>query len=223
MDVFLHIGYLLSLISYSVRDMFLLRVILVSAYVFLLLAVVLPEGDPPINAYWFVLFIVANLVRIYLLYRERQPVPMSKEEQEIHATAFPRWKPRDFKRLMRFARWREAGPGQRLIRNGEQLDRLLLIYSGSVEVKKGSYKIGELRLGQFLGEMSFLTQTNASADVTSLEPVRYIEWTRHALERFLEKRPHLRTDIQTAIGYDLIRKLQIPDAAVPEEASTVVQ
>mgnify|MGYP003394027288 CR=1 FL=1 len=222
MEILIHIGYFLGLVSYSVHDIFWLRLLLVSSYTCIMWGTLLPKGDPPVNVYWMGLFIVVNLIRIYLLYRERQPVPMAEDEKFVYDQAFPNWRPRDFKRLMELAHWREKENGEILIREGEKLEHLFFIYSGQAEIQRSRQQIGQVRRGQFLGEMGFLTEKPASAEVIVTEKLRYVEWSHRGLEYFFEKKPQLKVDIHAAIGSDLIRKLVVPNTFVSQEASAVL-
>lgn len=176
----------------------------------LLVAVLLPEGPTPINAYWFALFVLVNLVRIYMLYVERRPVEMSADEKSVYESNFSHWKPREFKRLIRLARWRELGPDEKIISQGSKMEHLMLVVSGQVIVKRKGQVLGRLDKGQFVGEMSYLTSQEASADAITEGDVKVLEWSQMGLRHFLHKRPHLQPEIQAAIGKDLIRKLQAP-------------
>ena len=51
-----------------------------------------------------------------------------------------------------------------MIRESHMVTDLILIYNGTVDVKVKSKKVAELKDGQFVGEMSFLTEKSATAD-----------------------------------------------------------
>ena len=48
--------------------------------------------------------------------------------------------------------------GEVLIRESHMVTDLILIYNGTVDVKVKNKKVAELKDGQFVGEMSFLTE-----------------------------------------------------------------
>jgi CRP-like cAMP-binding protein len=78
--------------------------------------------------------------------------------------------------------------------------------------------VAEVREWQFVGEMSFLTDKAATADVVAIEPTRYVDWPRAALREFLTKNPSLVAPMRLVIGTDLIVKLNRPPAGKSSRA-----
>ncbi len=62
--------------------------------------------------------------------------------------------------------------------------------------------------------MSFLTQNKTVADVVAIGPVRYLAWSREALEGLFASKLELKSAIHEIIGRDLVEKLTLQgDAA----------
>ena len=92
-----------------------------------------------------------------------------------------------FENLAAFAKFREYKPGDTIIREGEQMDAILIIEEGQVEVLKtgtkpdsgsqkianlaGSNKLYDLYQGDVLGEMSLIDVEPASATVKAVSEV----------------------------------------------------
>jgi CRP-like cAMP-binding protein len=68
--------------------------------------------------------------------------------------------------------------------------------------------VAELKSGQFVGEMSYVTSDAASANVTANGPVRCFAWSQSALQTLLRKNPSLRMEFQSVLTNDLAKKLR---------------
>lgn len=211
MDFFvglLFFANVLYLGSYLVRDILWLRVLTVVAIISLI-PYYLHCLDNPVPAVgWNTLFLCVNLVQIALLIRERTPIALSEIEQRIYETNFSSLSPGEYRRLLSLAEWREPTPGDSLVKDGEVVEEMLLLYGGEASVKKGGHEVARLASGQFIGEMSFLTQEKASADVEARDAARLVSWPQEELKTLLEKYGDMDAKIRGLIGFDLVRKLK---------------
>jgi len=208
MQALIHVANVLYLFSYLVRDILWLRLLtIVAGLVLLVYFFLFPE---PLWAAigWNVLFSLINGYQVYLLWLERRPVLFSGEEQRLYQLAFRTLTPREFKKLVAIGTWQDAGATARLVEKGRELERMMVICSGSVSVEIGDKSVAKLREGQLVGEMSFLTGESPNADVVVLEPTRFVSWPKAELRKFLERNPDLRSALQMVIGTDLASKLR---------------
>jgi CRP-like cAMP-binding protein len=83
------------------------------------------------------------------------------------------------------------------------MDELLLIYNGRVEILVNDNKVNELRDGQFIGEMSFLTNHPASAAVKAILPTKYIAWKQKDLKDLKGRNPAIVFSLQSAMGMQM--------------------
>jgi CRP-like cAMP-binding protein len=208
LDVFGHLAFVLILVSFLVRDIVLLRTISVAAS----LASITYNYLAPASPLWLVIgwnlvFMSVNGVQIALLLRERRGVEFTEQEQEIYETNFKRLSPVEFLRVLRIARWEDANSGDTLVRSGQKDADVMLIYSGRAHVEKNGQKLTELRGGDFVGEMGFLTGQAAAARVVTSEPTRLLRWDRGALRKLLDRNPSMRNALQAELSDDMARKL----------------
>lgn len=204
----IHAANGLFLGSYVMRDILWLRVLTVAATGCLIPynAVFLEDPTPAIA--WASLFIGINVVQIWLLFLERRPVRWGADEQKLYQLAFRSLRPREFLTLLRLAEWKQAQSKECMARRGDKLERMMVVFDGSVAVWVGDRRVATLKAGQFIGEMSFLTGQVPTADVTAEEPTRYVSWPMDPLKAFLRKHPELRSALQMIIGADLVTKLR---------------
>ena len=84
-----------------------------------------------------------------------------------------RFAPDEFTALLHRGTWTVAKRGDKLVEQGEALDRVFFIHSGRFSVRVDGKEVAQRKDGQFVGEISYLTKTTATATVEILEPTRY--------------------------------------------------
>lgn len=208
MDMLIHLANVLLLLSFLVRDILWLRLLNVLAGIAFI--VYFAIGSPPAWAPvgWNALFLSSNLVQIWRLLLERRPVRLSDEELSLYQLAFRGLTQQEFARLLAIGRWIEAPAGDRLVEKGVELDRLLVIHTGAADVVVGEGRVAQLRPGQLVGEMAFLTSTKTSAAVVATAPTRCLALPTTSLRALFKAHPELRAGMQMLIGSDLVAKLR---------------
>lgn len=198
---------ILFCLAYMVRDMAYLRAITILAA-----SSTLPyfyfQASPLYSAMvWQVAFIVINAFNLTALLLQRRPIKLTEQETWLQQTTLRLLKPRKMRRLLRLAETHEIEKGERLIEKGQELNALLLILSGHAQVEINQQQRANLYPGDFAGEMSFISHKLTSADVVAEEPVRYLVWPAHTLERLYLRDPDMKYALQGAIGMDMANKL----------------
>ena len=94
---------------------------------------------------------------------------------------------------------RRGKAGERIIRQGKTLDRMFIILKGEVEVRVNGKHFVNLSGQPLVGEIEFLDELPAAADVLLLKETDLIELNYAALTGLIEKQPRL--------GYVLMREI----------------
>ena len=208
MEIWFHLANVLYVVAYLVTDILWLRALAVlGGLCSLTWALTTPTPSATIIG-WTLVYNTINMVQIGRLWHERRPVRLSAEEQTLYTAAFRTLTPREFRRLLSVGRWQDAPANEVLIGQGTSPGRILVLASGCAAVKVDGRPVAALRVGQFAGEMSFLTGGRTTAAVEVVEPVRFVSWPTGALEQFLAKHAELRAALQFVIGKDLAAKLR---------------
>jgi CRP-like cAMP-binding protein len=207
LDYLVHFSNILLLVAYSVKDILWLRWFAVAAAItnipyFLLQKSVL---WPPIL--WALVFTAINLYQIARLYLERRPVVLSHDEQKLYDLGFQSLRPREFVSLSLVGEWKNAGPGETVLIEGEPVSSLSIPISGTADVHRSGERIGELTPGHIIGTALALTGDPSPVRVTFTEPARYMRWSLSSLRRFMDMRPELRAALQGLVNRDLAQKL----------------
>lgn len=208
MVVFIHVANVLYVGSYLVKDILWLRVLTVLGGLTLLAYYVLMPMPLWAAIVWNVLFLSINLWQIRTLLLERRPVHLDPRETRLHQLAFRSLTPREFAKLLAFARWEDVASGSTFVRRGEDLQRVMVIASGRARAQIDATHAADLAPGCFVGEMSFLTGHKPNADVVAVEATTVVCWPQRELRAALAHNADLRAAVQMAIGEDLVAKLR---------------
>ena len=130
-----------------------------------------------------------------------------------------RFAPDEFTALLHRGTWAVAKRGEKLVEQGEALNRVFFIHSGRFAVQVDGKEVAQRQGGQFVGEISFLTKATATATVEVLAPTRYLFWDRPLLEELTEKEPTLYYAMLSSMNLDLITKL----LSLPQLSSPIVE
>jgi hypothetical protein len=204
-QVIVNLGYALGLIALTVKDVLWLRSILMLSQLSLF-SYALLMGNTNV-AFWNILFFAINSIQVARLVRERRPLAIPAELQDLYTHVFRDMTPREFLYFWNTGHIDEV-QDQILIQTGERMENISLILSGCVSVIKNNAVIAELTRGSFLAEMSFLTGEPASADVKANGTVRYICWEQEKLRGLKQLNPVLLIKIQNVLGKDLAGKVK---------------
>jgi CRP/FNR family cyclic AMP-dependent transcriptional regulator len=107
---------------------------------------------------------------------------------------------------------RRGKAGERIIEQGEALDRMFIILEGQAEVWVDGKHLVTLSGQPVVGEIEFLDMLPASADVLLLKETDLIELNYAALTSLMEKQPRLGYVLMREIAKTEARRLRNTDA-----------
>jgi len=161
------------------------------------------------NIFWVCTYALINLVMLFIIYLESRPISLSDLEQKIYDMTFKSLEPRVFKKLIDHGSLEELQPEVNLVTRDSELDSLMYVVEGEVEVvlKHGEHLI--IPTGGFIGEQSYITGERTSADVkTGKEAAKIIRWNSEALRKYLAGKEVLKDNLDLIFTADLIHKLR---------------
>ncbi|MGD9388212.1 MAG: serine/threonine-protein kinase [Gammaproteobacteria bacterium] len=88
----------------------------------------------------------------------------------------------EIRELIKAAEWREYGPRQDIIRQGDMDDRFYVIVSGEVFVEVDGKRVGRLEAGDCFGESSVVPNARRQATIRSSGPVTVLQVSSTLLE-----------------------------------------
>ena len=159
-----HLAFGLIAFSFLVKDIFWLRIVSILASLFsVLYNYIIPVEPLWLAINWNFVFIAVNVYHIGVILYEKRAVKMDAKDEELYQTLFKEMTPVEYLKISRAAEWVTLKSGQRIITQGMPVPDLYLIYNGTVDVMVDGEEVAHLRDGEFVGEMSFLTEKVATA------------------------------------------------------------
>jgi len=203
-----HLAFGLIALSFLVKDIFWLRLMSITASCFSIFYNYFIPTEPMIIAiFWNVVFIGVNLYHIAIILYEKRQVKMDDKNEELYQTLFKEMTPVEYLKISRAAQWETLKPNMRIITQGMPVPDLYLIYNGTVDVLVDNEQITELRDGEFVGEMSFLTEKVATATCKVKHETQCLVWKQRDFKELLKRNPSLYFTIQSVLSAQVSDKL----------------
>ena len=196
-----HLAFGLIAFSFLVKDILWLRLVSVLASLFsIFYNWVIPIEPMWIAIGWNFIFILLNLYHIAVIIYEKRPVQMSPKHKELYETMFKGMTPVEFLKITKIADWVHFKSGEVITQQKHAVETLNLIYNGTVDVAVDSKKVAELKDGQFVGEMSFLTEKPATATCITKHDTELLVWKQDQFKELLKRNPSLYFTIQSLLS-----------------------
>ncbi len=205
-DIFLSLGASVYLVALLFKDVVYLRV---SA----LIATTFYFGYANYTGFfsmqiWQLLFIALNGYHIARLIQQRLPITLPKPLQSVYDAQFSNMSKKEFLRFWSFGDDINY-ENEYLINEGIAVKSLWYLKSGEAQVAKAQQILTRLHQGQFLGEMSFLKKTTASADVFASEGVMTRCWSQEKLKDYCALNPGQKQKLYSILAQDLSKKVSL--------------
>ena len=200
-----HLAFGLIAFSFLVKDILYLRLVSILASAFsIFYNYVIPVEPMWIAVGWNLVFIALNLYHVAVIIYEKRPVQMSAKHRELYETMFKDLTPVEFLKITKIADWVHFKSGEVVTQEKHKVETLNLIYNGTIDVEVNGGKVAELKDGQFVGEMSFLTEKSATADCIVKHDTECIMWKQPEFKELLKRNPSLYYTIQGLLSNQLI-------------------
>ena len=203
-----HLAFGLIALSFLVKDIFWLRLMSITASCFSIFYNYFIPAEPMVIAiFWNGVFIAVNLYHIGIILYEKRQVKMDDKNEELYSTLFKDMTPVEYLKISRAAQWITLKPNKRIITQGMPVPDLYLIYNGTVDVLVDNKRITDLRDGEFVGEMSFLTEKTATATCKVKYETQCLVWKQREFKELLKRNPSLYFTIQSVLSAQVSDKL----------------
>ena len=187
--------------SFLVKDIMYLRVLSILASLFsVFYNFAIPDTPMWLAINWNLVFVTVNVYHIAVLIYEKRPVKMKPKDRELYETLFKDLSPVEYLKISKAAKWKKFKSGQKVIVESKPVKDLILIYNGTVDVVVDKKKVADLKDGQFVGEMSFLTGKDATATCIVKHDTECLVWKQPEFKSLLQRNPSLYYTIQSLLS-----------------------
>ena len=203
-----HLAFGLIAFSFLVKDILYLRILSILASLFsVLYNFYIPVEPMWLAINWNIIFVLVNIYHIAVIIYEKRPVKMSSKEKELYETMFRGLTPVEFLKITKIAQWKKYKTPFPIITQGKPVKDLILIYNGLVDILVNDNKVAELKDGQFVGEMSFLTEKPATATCIVKHDTECLVWKQPEFKDLLKRNPSLYFTIQSLLSEQVSNNL----------------
>ena len=129
---------------------------------------------------------------------------MAPKDKELYETLFRDLSPVEYLKISKVAEWKKYKSGETIIRQEHLVPDLILIYNGTVDIAVDGKGVAQLKDGQFVGEMSFLTEKSATATCIVRHDTECLVWKQKEFKELLKRNPSLYYSIQSLLSNQLI-------------------
>ena len=157
-----------------------------------------------------------NAGQLALLLFGGRNIRFTKEEQTMVDSSLPIMTPQQARHLLNQGLWISGRPGEVLITEGERVQHLFYLSSGTARVTNGGQVIAQCQPQTFIGEMTVLSGDPATGTVTLEATSRFWCITAPALRRFLDENPDLQIALETGFSRDMRAKLVRANKAIQD-------
>ena len=200
-----HLAFGLIAFSFLVKDILWLRIVSILASLFsVFYNWVIPVEPMWIPIGWNFVFVGLNLYHIAVIIYEKRPIKMAPKDKELYETLFKDLSPVEYLKISKVAQWKTFKSGETIVRQEHLVPDLILIYNGTVDVVVENKKVAELKDGQFVGEMSFLTEKTATATCIVKHNTECLVWKQPEFKELLKRNPSLYYTIQSLLSNQLV-------------------
>ncbi|WP_421760398.1 Crp/Fnr family transcriptional regulator [Devosia sp.] len=204
--LFGHFTYLLLIVSMLMRRMVLLRSLAVASGVAKIIYRAFFVFDP-VSVLWEAIFVIVNVVQLFLIWYYEYQHSFAEDEKHF-AESMPGGVDRSaVKRLLDHAELVQFEPGATLTTEGEPVQKLMYLADGIVKIERGDRIVAICGPGDYVGELSFLSGSPASASATVVKPTRILSFDQKKLTAAIEADAQLRRTLESALNRNLAGKL----------------
>lgn len=206
--IFVQLALLCYVLGLLVRNELVLRGFILTGTAFYIVYYYFISDIPLWDAIWASSVIgIANLFMICVILREKSTIGMAPEMLALYQ-AFPTLNPGQFRKIMKHADWVTAQKETQICTAGIKPNYLYLVSSGTMRLQRDG-KEAQIGNGNFIGEISFLIDGPATADVVAPKGTEYICWDRNVLKAMMNRSLRLSNAIGALFNTDIARKLSV--------------
>lgn len=207
-----HLSYFLLVISMLMRDITWLRIfVILSALVAITYDAVWLKD--PVGVFWETLLVIVNIAQIALIWWQNRRARFSPEETRLIAARLSVLDPHAARRLLDMGEWRNGAPGLVLTEQDKPVQHLTFIAQGSAEILCDGRTVAMCGPGNFVGEMSLVGNSPASAQAVLSENARLWQIDTDLVRSLRQSAPEMATALEAGIAQDLKSKILAANAA----------
>jgi CRP-like cAMP-binding protein len=158
--------------------------------------------------FWQACFLAVNLVNLLILLYSMRAANFDEDEDLAYGIKFSDLKPWEVRPIFKYAKRMSVAAGHVLLKDGAQNQILLLILEGDCKLIKNGVEIAVLGPGHFVGELSFFSDHEVSADVIAARETKLMFWDKDSLAPLFKRQGLYESYFHSLCSMDVAGKLR---------------
>lgn len=200
------LSYILLILAMTMRSMLRLRLLVLASASVSLLFDFFWAADP-VSLFWQLALFGVTALMLLLSNRTNARVSFNAEEQAMVDRCVPTLRPELARELLSAGIWANGTPGTELTTEGESVLFLTYLHEGEADIMMNGKKIGHCGVGNFIGELSVLSNAPATATAVLRTPARYWMIPLIRLRDYQRENPEIWAAFEAGISRDLGAKI----------------
>ena len=206
-DIFGHLSFLLAAFSFLMRDIIWLRIIsIISGLIGIIFNFLIPAGPLWIPIMWITIFICINIYMITTFYYSNRNSGFSESDLNMWKNNFWGFTAEEFRKIRKIIIIKNFN-NEKIISKGQETKYIYFIITGKLQVKVKNDIVKELITGDIAGEMSFLNESKANADVFSEKNTTCVIIEKAKLRKIMIKNPTFHMSVTKLFNKNLMKKI----------------
>ena len=198
--------------SYIFTDILILRILAILGGIgYIIGSCFMPEGaDGKVASIFFSsVNTVINLYHAIRIILNRLPILIPDHLKQIYQQTFKSLTPKEFLKLYQLGITEIKPKNDVLTVAGKAERHLYYLCEGEVDIRKEGKVLNKIGQGFFLGEMSYLKESDATADViVASNELKIIAWDKSSIDSLERSAPYIFDKLKKIISLDLVNKIE---------------
>ena len=204
--LFGHFTYLLLIVSMLMRRMVWLRSLAMASGLAKIVYRAFFIVDP-VSVVWEAIFVAVNVGQLIILWYYERHHTFEEDQRHFISSMAAGVERHSLKRLLELSITRDVPTGATLTTEGEPVPELMFVTRGVAVVERGGAAVAACEVGDYVGEMSFLTGKPASATTRAFKPMRVIVFDQVKLKAAIDGDAGIRRAMESSLNLNLVGKL----------------
>ena len=204
--LFGHFTYFLLIVSMLMRRMVWLRSLAVASGLAKIVYRAFFMVDP-VSVVWEAIFVAVNIGQLIILWYYERHHTFEEDQRHFVSSMPPGVERRSLKNLLELSTVREVPAGATLTTAGEAVTELIFVTKGVAVIERDGTTVAACGVGDYVGEMSFLTGRPASATAKAFKPMRVLAFDQLKLKAAMDSDAGIRRAMESSLNLNLVGKL----------------
>ncbi len=201
-----HLAYVLLVVSMVMRDITLLRILVVASSLVAIAYASVFLRDP-VSTFWETILVIVNVVQLSFLHWRNMRARFSETEARMIALRFPDLSRGDARWFLDRGAWTRLAVHTELTREDVPVPHLTFLAKGEVGVYRSGTCVARCMPGDFIGEMTVMAGTPATATTRALGEVEVWQIGAADLREMIARKDRFATVLEAAFSRNYRDKL----------------